>query len=67
MSSIKATSAGIDLPVEGMTCASCVGRVEKAIRAFPTVVAAIVNLATGKATVNLAGVVQARPLPTTRF
>ena len=53
--SLKAPSVVIDLPIEGMTCASCVGRVEKAIRALPTVVAANVNLATEKATVNFAG------------
>ena len=38
--------------VEGMTCASCVGRVEKAIRAVPGVVSASVNLATERATVE---------------
>ncbi|MBE0577864.1 heavy metal translocating P-type ATPase [Devosia sp.] len=37
--------------VEGMTCASCVSRVEKAIRAVPGVASANVNLATEKATV----------------
>jgi heavy metal translocating P-type ATPase len=45
----------IDIPVDGMTCASCVGRVEKAISAVPGVSAAAVNLATGKARVTLAG------------
>ncbi len=45
----------IDIPVDGMTCASCVGRVEKAITAVPGVSAAAVNLATGKARVTLAG------------
>lgn len=35
----------IDIPVDGMTCASCVGRVEKAITAVPGVSAAAVNLA----------------------
>ncbi len=38
--------ATISLPVEGMTCASCVGRVERALRAVPGVTAATVNLAT---------------------
>jgi Cu+-exporting ATPase len=38
-------------PVEGMTCASCVGRVEKALRRVPGVVDASVNLATESATV----------------
>ena len=39
------------LPVEGMTCASCVGRVEKALLKVPGVESATVNLATEKATV----------------
>jgi Cu+-exporting ATPase len=39
----------LDLPVLGMTCASCVGRVEKAIRAVPRVNRAHVNLATERA------------------
>jgi len=41
----------LDLPVIGMTCASCVGRVEKAIRAVPRVNEAHVNLATERARV----------------
>lgn len=52
--------AGYDVPVEkievdieGMTCASCVGRVEKAIAAVPGVKSASVNLATERATVEL--------------
>ena len=40
-----------DFQIEGMTCASCVARVEKAIRAVPGVASANVNLATEKATV----------------
>ena len=40
-------------PVEGMTCASCVRRVEKAISAVPGVSAANVNLATETADVTL--------------
>ena len=39
------------LTVEGMTCASCSGRVEKALAAIPGVTSAQVNLATGSATV----------------
>ena len=35
----------LEIPVLGMTCASCVGRVEKAIAAVPGVAAASVNLA----------------------
>lgn len=40
------------LPVEGMTCASCVSRVEKALSAIPGVREANVNLATEAATVR---------------
>ena len=42
------------LPIEGMTCASCVARVEKALKRVPGVGAAQVNLATETATVSLA-------------
>jgi P-type Cu+ transporter len=44
----------IDIGVEGMNCASCVGRVERAIAAVPGVTGASVNLATGRARVTLA-------------
>jgi Cu+-exporting ATPase len=37
-----------DFPVRGMSCASCVGRVETAVRAVAGVQAANVNLATGR-------------------
>ncbi|RSZ59419.1 copper-translocating P-type ATPase [Massilia atriviolacea] len=40
------------LEVGGMTCASCAGRVEKALRAIPGVQGATVNLATEKALVT---------------
>ena len=43
---------GAVLHIGGMTCASCVGRVEKALRAVPGVEDASVNLATEKATVR---------------
>ena len=42
----------ISLPVEGMTCASCVARVEKAITKFEGVSAVNVNLATEKVTLE---------------
>ncbi|GBC57202.1 lead, cadmium, zinc and mercury transporting ATPase; copper-translocating P-type ATPase [Stutzerimonas stutzeri] len=42
----------VELAVEGMTCASCVGRVEKALKAVPGVAEAAVNLATERATVR---------------
>ncbi|TVS13371.1 MAG: copper-translocating P-type ATPase [Gammaproteobacteria bacterium] len=41
------------LLVEGMHCASCVGRVEQALRTIPGVEQAAVNLATGTASVHL--------------
>ena len=43
------------LPVRGMTCASCVRRVERALAAVDGVEAASVNLATEEATVAVAG------------
>ena len=47
------TSTLIRLPIEGMTCASCVRRVEKALKSVPGVASAEVNLATETAAVNL--------------
>lgn len=44
-----------ELQIEGMTCASCVGRVEKALSAVPGVLQATVNLATEKATIRFTG------------
>lgn len=41
----------IELNVIGMTCASCVGRVEKALRSVPGVFEATVNLATERASI----------------
>ena len=45
----------IELAVEGMTCASCVGRVERALKAVPGVQGATVNLATERASINASG------------
>ena len=47
-----AAEAEARLEVEGMTCASCVGRVELALKAVPGVTATEVNLATGSARVR---------------
>lgn len=44
-----------DLGIEGMTCASCVARVEKALKSVPGVEAAAVNLATERATITVSG------------
>ncbi|WP_080436744.1 heavy metal translocating P-type ATPase [Burkholderia ubonensis] len=50
-------TAPIELEIEGMTCASCVARVEKALAGVPGVTRASVNLATERATVDAAAVV----------
>ena len=44
----------LDISIQGMTCASCVLRVEKALKAVPGVSAATVNLATERAHINWA-------------
>ncbi|AVJ19296.1 copper-translocating P-type ATPase [Serratia sp. MYb239] len=49
-------STAINFPVVGMTCASCVGRVERALKAVPGVADASVNLATERAFVTFNGV-----------
>ena len=43
----------LDITVRGMSCAACVGRVERALRTVEGVAAASVNLATERATVVL--------------
>ncbi len=52
LEAISAAALSASIPVEGMTCASCVSRVEKAIRAVPGVTEASVNLATERADVR---------------
>lgn len=42
----------ISIDIEGMSCASCVARVERALRKIPGVAAASVNLATERATIT---------------
>ncbi len=51
---VPASNASYSLGIEGMSCASCVGRVEKAIRGVPGVTDASVNLATQRAQVVFA-------------
>jgi len=48
-------SSRLSLPVEGMTCASCVGRVERALKAVPGIDSAAVNLATERADITFSG------------
>ncbi len=55
----KALPIPTDFGIEGMSCASCVLRVEKAIAAVPGVASATVNLATERATVTYS-----EPVPT---
>ncbi len=52
----QAETGTVDLRIEGMTCASCVGRVERALSKVPGVLGAEVNLATETARVRVAGV-----------
>jgi len=46
------TLTTLDLPIAGMTCASCAGRVERALRKVPGVQAASVNLASEQARIE---------------
>ncbi|CAM2181815.1 copper-translocating P-type ATPase [Burkholderia cenocepacia] len=55
-------SADVELDIGGMTCASCAGRVEKALAAVPGVARATVNLATERASVHGAGALDAATL-----
>ncbi|HEX9738157.1 MAG TPA: heavy metal-associated domain-containing protein, partial [Candidatus Limnocylindria bacterium] len=46
------TPAELSLPVEGMTCASCVNRIERFLNRADGVTSATVNLASEEATVR---------------
>jgi len=48
-------STTFDLPINGMTCASCAGRVERALGKVPGVQSVSVNLATARAHVEVLG------------
>lgn len=54
---IPSATARQNFPIEGMTCASCVRRVEKAIAAVPGVTVATVNLATESADITFSGAI----------
>ena len=53
----------LNVNIEGMTCASCVRRVEKALRAIPGVADASVNLATRELDLVLAAAAATAGLP----
>jgi Cu+-exporting ATPase len=52
MSTSLPSTAELTLPIEGMTCASCVNRIERFLRKTPGVESASVNLATEVATIH---------------
>ncbi|KPQ13973.1 MAG: copper-translocating P-type ATPase [Rhodobacteraceae bacterium HLUCCO18] len=52
----------ITLAIDGMTCASCVARVERVLLAVPGVASAAVNLATERASLSVSGSVTDRDL-----
>lgn len=52
----------VSLPVDGMTCASCVGRVEKALQKIEGVDSAVANIATERAEIRLS-----QPVPRERL
>jgi Cu+-exporting ATPase len=54
----KVTERHLELAIKGMTCASCVLRVEKALEKVPGVAQAHVNLATHRASLSLSPSVQ---------
>ena len=49
---VPPSTPALSLPIVGMTCASCVARVERALRQVPGVGEAVVNLANDTATVR---------------
>ncbi len=53
MTQIKHNIQTIDIRIGGMTCASCVTRVEKALNKVPGVISATVNLATESARIDV--------------
>ena len=55
MTSFPSETSTVDISVGGMTCASCVGRVEKALNKVPGVLSASVNLATESARIQVQG------------
>src|SRR5690606_24312063 len=58
----SAAATTISLPIEGMNCASCVGRVEKALAGVEGVASVNVNLATERAVITTNAPVDRRRL-----
>jgi Cu+-exporting ATPase len=58
---LSTTPATVALPIEGMTCASCVNRIERFLRKTPGVTEATVNLATEVATIRYLPETAGRP------
>jgi Cu+-exporting ATPase len=58
MTATPLAAQALTLPIEGMTCASCVARVEKALKKVPGVISAEVNLATESAALRTSGGVE---------
>jgi len=52
---MNAKTSHVSFPIKGMTCASCVSHIEKALNVIPGVESANVNLATETATVDFDG------------
>ena len=52
MNQSSVPTAEVQLPIEGMTCASCVNRIQRFLRNTDGVQAAPVNLATEVATIR---------------
>src|SRR5690554_3638667 len=62
LSASSMQSASLSLPIEGMTCASCVRRVEKALAGVEGVESVAVNLATERADIRAAARLDATAL-----
>jgi P-type Cu+ transporter len=58
LTSASLSNTQLNFPISGMTCGSCVGRVEKALRAVPGVREVTVNIATERASVVVASSVE---------
>ena len=53
---MKTMTKRVTIPVDGMSCAACVGRVKTALSEVDGVESVVVNLATNEATIELLGV-----------